>query len=447
MVNSDSIFLFLSIIVYYVTEISIFSFLSDVKLPVLKQVFLLVLALFFNQIPYLSPLLIDPFLFLFILKQESYPILSLKSLFLAFAPSVFIDLLSRFIVLIIIPYMFLSNGLYVNHVIVDLTVYLMILPSFAIINYLVGKDYKSIFRADHSVRSQNFYKILLIFIVAYDIDVVLILGFTDSFRHFKHSMLVPASYKLLFLFLMLLLIYLLSYFNRWSKEHLKNELKREQQAYIANLETYGKHLEKLYKDIRGFQIDYLSRLEHLGQVIREGSVSQIQAIYAQTVHEANDYWDDKHYNISKLGNITMSSIKSLLSAKIISAEKSGITVNLEIPDLIAETPIPELDLLLLISIFCDNAIEAALEASFPCVSIAYFLLDDQQVFVVTNTTKEKVAINKVFEEGYSSKGAGRGIGLANAQRILQKYPQMSLRTKSSCSQFSQILTIPRIERS
>ncbi|HHJ7611483.1 TPA: GHKL domain-containing protein, partial [Streptococcus pyogenes] len=227
--------------------------------------------------------------------------------------------------------------------------------------------------------------------------------------------------------------------------YLKTELRREQQAYMTNLETYGKHLEKLYRDVRAFQSDYLSRIERLGQAIKSESITQIQDIYAQTVHEANDYWDDKHYNISKLRKINISSIKSLLSAKIISAEKSGIDLNVEVPDNIKETYIPELDLLLLMSIFCDNAIEAALEAQQPHMSIAYFLLDDYQMFVVTNTTKKKVDINKIFEEGYSSKGSERGIGLSNAQRILKKYPYLSLRTKSFDKEFSQTLTMPKEE--
>lgn len=81
------------------------------------------------------------------------------------------------------------------------------------------------------------------------------------------------------------------------------------------------------------------------------------------------------------------------------------------------------------------------------MAIAYFLSDNQQIFTVTNTTKdERVMINKIFEEGYSSKGSGRGIGLSNAKRILQKYPQLSLRTKSHDYQFSQTLIMPKIEK-
>lgn len=47
MASSDYIFLFVSIIIYYLTEISIFSFLSDITLPAWKQLFVLAIALFF----------------------------------------------------------------------------------------------------------------------------------------------------------------------------------------------------------------------------------------------------------------------------------------------------------------------------------------------------------------------------------------------------------------
>src|SRR3712207_5535759 len=107
------------------------------------------------------------------------------------------------------------------------------------------------------------YSLFLLFSLAYYIDLFMILGFTDPFLDLKSPMMMSTSYKVLFLIFTLLLIYLLSYFNHQSKEYLKHELKKEQQAYIANLETYGKHLEKLYKGVKVFQLDYLKRLERL----------------------------------------------------------------------------------------------------------------------------------------------------------------------------------------
>lgn len=51
MANSEYMFLLLSIIVYYMTKIYIFSFLSDITLPVWKQLTILALALFFQSVP------------------------------------------------------------------------------------------------------------------------------------------------------------------------------------------------------------------------------------------------------------------------------------------------------------------------------------------------------------------------------------------------------------
>lgn len=128
MANSEYMFLLLSIIVYYMTKIYIFSFLSDITLPVWKQLTILALALFFNQFPYLSPLLIDPLLFLVVLRQETKQLFSLKALFLAVAPSVLVDLLSRFMGTIVIPYLFLSSGIYLGHIIFDLLRFKIFMP-------------------------------------------------------------------------------------------------------------------------------------------------------------------------------------------------------------------------------------------------------------------------------------------------------------------------------
>nr|WP_314631945.1 GHKL domain-containing protein [uncultured Mogibacterium sp.] len=58
--------------------------------------------------------------------------------------------------------------------------------------------------------------------------------------------------------------------------------------------------------------------------------------------------------------------------------------------------------------------------------------------IIENTTKqEKVNISQIFEEGYSSKGKGRGIGLHNVSDILAKYPFSSVVTRSADHQFSQ----------
>ncbi|XCY70867.1 GHKL domain-containing protein [Streptococcus iniae] len=70
-----------------------------------------------------------------------------------------------------------------------------------------------------------------------------------------------------------------------------------------------------------------------------------------------------------------------------------------------------LDLMIIISVFCDNAIEAAKESHDKKMNFVLFELDDMLVFVIENSTQEeKVDIGAIFKKGYSTKGAERGLG-------------------------------------
>ncbi|KHD45006.1 GHKL domain-containing protein [Streptococcus hongkongensis] len=435
--------LILSIIVYYSTEFYIFSFLSDIKFPFWKLLLLMSFAILINQIPALSPLLIDPILFLVLLKLEKRKIFSLQSLFIAFFPSVFVDLFSRFLITVVLPYIFLTNEINVGYSFVNLIVYLLVFPMIMLVDYFVGHDYKHIFKMDKTDRAKNFYSIFIIFMLAYYVDIFLVLGFVDPFIYYKHPMKVEVSYKILFFSFTLLFLYLLSYFNHKSKAYMEEDLKKEQDEYIQNLESYGHHLECLYKDGKEFQVSYLKRLDKLGQAIEKDDLDHVRLVYYQIVDKANQYWDQKHYNIAKLGTVSISSVKSLLSAKIIEAEQKGLGVALEVPDNIYQSNIPELDFLLLISIFFDNAIEAAQLSKERQIAVAYFTMSNKQYFVIENSTLEKqVDISAIFEDGYSTKGTGRGIGLVSVENILKKYPLVTLATKSADYQFSHVLTIP-----
>ena len=74
--------------------------------------------------------------------------------------------------------------------------------------------------------------------------------------------------------------------------------------------------------------------------------------------------------------------------------------------------------------------------------MAYFRVDNQQFFVIENSTKdEQVPISHIFEDGFSSKGSHRGIGLANVERIISEYANVSLSTRSSDYSFRQTLAM------
>lgn len=99
------------------------------------------------------------------------------------------------------------------------------------------------------------------------------------------------------------------------------------------------------------------------------------------------------------------------------------------------------DFITIVSILCDNAIDAAIDAA-PKVTIAFLTVDDKQMFIIENTTKvENIDLSNVYSFGHSSKGDNRGVGLYNVMKILERYPHVSLNTTSASYLFCQSLEI------
>lgn len=72
--------------------------------------------------------------------------------------------------------------------------------------------------------------------------------------------------------------------------------------------------------------------------------------------------------------------------------------------------------------------------------VAYFEDQGKKILIIENSTaEEKIQTKSIFSYGKSSKGAGRGIGLANVQRLLSRYPSFILITTSQAFRFRQEL--------
>lgn len=150
--------------------------------------------------------------------------------------------------------------------------------------------------------------------------------------------------------------------------------------------------------------------------------------------------NQSQYELGCLANLKVSAIKSILSTKMIEAQSQDVEAFLEIPDVIDDIYLEVLDLVIILSVFLDNAIEAAKESRRPHISVAFFKREESQLLIVDNSIrKNSVSMSKIFQEGYSTKGPNRGIGLSNVRQILENYPQTVLSTKTGHHSFTQIL--------
>ena len=228
----------------------------------------------------------------------------------------------------------------------------------------------------------------------------------------------------------------------YLKEKLQEKLNQEQTLRYRDMERYSRHIEELYKEVRSFRHDYSNLLTSLRLGIEEEDMEQIKEVYDSVLKDSSEKLQDNKYDLGRLVNIRDKALKSLLAGKFLKARDKKIVFNVEVPEEIQVEGMRLLDFLTIVSILCDNAIEASVEASQPHVSIAFLKNGAQETFIIENSIKEEgIDISEIFSFGASSKGEERGVGLYTVMKIVESHPNTSLNTTCQNQVFRQVLTV------
>ena len=241
------------------------------------------------------------------------------------------------------------------------------------------------------------------------------------------------------LFMVLFLVFL-TILDRDIRADLQEQILRQKQKEVQTLADYSRELEGLYRDIRKFRHDYANIISSLQVGIDQQNLPLINQVYQEVIKDSNQALQSKRFDIGRLANIDDAAVTGIFYAKISQARSQGISVEVEIPQLIRDFNMSTLDLVTIFSILADNAIEACLLAEKPQMTISFLEDGDQQVLILQNSTREEqVHTSNLFRYGTSSKGVNRGIGLAKVLEILEAYPDSHISTRSQDYTFEQMI--------
>ena len=251
---------------------------------------------------------------------------------------------------------------------------------------------------------------------------------------------------LILVFYLLFFMGIIKKLDTYLKDKLHERLDQEQALRYRDMERYSRHIEELYKEVRSFRHDYTNLLTSLRLGIEEEDIEQIKEVYDSVLKDSSEKLQDNKYDLGRLVNIRDRALKSLLAGKFLKARDKKIVFNVEVPEEIQVEGMSLLDFLTIVSILCDNAIEASVEASQPHVSIAFLKNGEQETFIIENSIKEEsIDISEIFSFGASSKGEERGVGLYTVMKIVESHPNTSLNTTCQNQVFRQVFTIIHTE--
>ena len=266
----------------------------------------------------------------------------------------------------------------------------------------------------------------------------------ESLSYFEYAYDIQSKTvrHLILVFYLLFFMGIIKKLDTYLKEKLQEKLNQEQALRYRDMERYSRHIEELYKEVRSFRHDYTNLLTSLRLGLEEEDMEQIKEVYDSVLKDSSQKLQDNKYDLGRLVNIRDKGLKSLLAGKFIKAREKDIVFNVEVPEEIQVEGMRLLDFLTIVSILCDNAIEASVEASQPHVSIAFIKNGAQETFIIENSIKEEgIDVSEIFSFGVSSKGEERGVGLYTVMKIVESHPNTSLNTNCQNQVFRQVLTV------
>lgn len=224
----------------------------------------------------------------------------------------------------------------------------------------------------------------------------------------------------------------------------KRLMEQHEQSKQEQLMTYIEKLEFLHDELTTFRHDYSNLLLSLDQSISSNNLEQVKLIYEQTISPTATIINHQQLELTKLSRVEQAELKSILSMKVLEAQRQGLTIHLDIPEPITYSLLPMDELVRIISVLLDNGLEEAGKSNEKFVQVALFQVEQKQYFVVQNSLNTKLNVKAIYQKSFSTKGEGRGVGLFSLQRIIERYPYVTLTTKVSGSMFIQELLIKPI---
>ena len=214
-----------------------------------------------------------------------------------------------------------------------------------------------------------------------------------------------------------------------------------QRDIISQQQLYERNLEDIRREVRSFRHDYKNLLACLSQQAGEGELEAICSTLSQLDADFDRHLGEKIQLSTQIGNLRIPQVRSLLLSKLAALRKNSVECYLEVLYPVEAVNMNTWDFVRCLGILVDNAAEAALETGRPWVEIILLAQSGRLYLRVSNPYANGVDPGKIWDEGWSTKGAGRGLGLSGYRSILDNYPNASPCTSWENGVFVQELTV------
>ena len=185
---------------------------------------------------------------------------------------------------------------------------------------------------------------------------------------------------------------------------------------------YVQRYEKVVEDKSKNQHEYKNQLVMLKSMINKSNkkaINYLDGLYK----DINDNEDIEL--LKKLKYLPNGGLKGLIYYKIEEMIDKGINVFVDISSELKNVKMNNeidknlKDISKSIGVYVDNAIEASIDSKEKYIILEVYLENDEWVFSLSNSYSNKFNVSMIDQEGYSTKGDGKGYGLSLVKDIIE----------------------------
>ena len=183
--------------------------------------------------------------------------------------------------------------------------------------------------------------------------------------------------------------------------------------------------------------------------------SKVFNLILQSAEKLNTYTktnlkSDKFKKYKDVNHVNIRSLKSIIISKLTEMYNLEISYNFECDEVINKIPphINEIDLVRIIGITCDNAIEESRElirkGEDAQIEIMIYSTEETLEYEIQNKKRNlAISTKKIQQKGFSTKKEHSGLGLSTIRKITETYENMSITYDISNDYFDFYLVMDR----
>ena len=253
---------------------------------------------------------------------------------------------------------------------------------------------------------------------------------------------------LIITFLIIQCIFVIISFNFELSRHDKLNEQKIKQTEIEGLLKYTEKLEKEERKLRKFKHDYQNMLLSLKELadfedrneFKQGVMNLEE--YFNVRFASNEIWEFNDFD-----NLKNPYVKSIFISKVQDMRNMKITAEFSCPKIIEDIDIPVFDLVRVLGITLDNAVEAVSGNRNGRIAMNIMKVRGAVKFVISNTVTgpHKTPVGKLIQEGYTTKSRHQGLGLGNIRDIRKENGNLFVAYKYEENMFVATITVQQKE--